>query len=298
MSLWIFVTFAAALFQTLRFMLQRQLVLDRLNATGATFARFVYSSPLILIGTTGYFLLQDLRLPTIGLTFWLYATMGGLAQILATIAVVQIFKERNFAVGVTFTKTETLQVVGLGLLLLGEGASVVGLLAILTGLVGVVLLSVPPDSAAGATLWNRAAGLGLASGFFFAISSVCYRGASLELALSDAWARAALTLAAVTLFQTVIMAVWLGVREAVQLRAVWQARHVAIWIGILSMAGSFCWFVAFTLQNAAYVRAVGQIELVLSLLASLVIFRETIQLREWLGIGIILISVIGIVLSL
>lgn len=298
MTLWIFVTFAAALFQTLRFMLQRQLVLDKLNATGATFARFVYSSPLILIGTAGYFLLQDLRLPPMGMTFWLYATMGGLAQILATIAVVQIFKERNFAVGVTFTKTETLQVVVLSLLLLGEGASIFGLLAILTGLVGVVLLSVPPDSAAGATLWNRAAGLGLASGFFFAISSVCYRGASLELALPDAWARAALTLAAVTLFQTVIMAVWLGVRETVQLRAVWQARRVAIWIGILSMAGSFCWFVAFTLQNAAYVRAVGQIELVLSLLASLVVFRETIQLREWLGIGIILISVIGIVLSL
>lgn len=298
MTLWIFVTFAAALFQTLRFMLQRQLVLDKLNATGATFARFVYSSPLILIGTAGYFLLQDLRLPPMGMTFWFYATMGGLAQILATIAVVQIFKERNFAVGVTFTKTETLQVVVLSLLLLGEGASIFGLLAILTGLVGVVLLSVPPDSAAGATLWNRAAGLGLASGFFFAISSVCYRGASLELALPDAWARAALTLAAVTLFQTVIMAVWLGVRETVQLRAVWQARRVAIWIGILSMAGSFCWFVAFTLQNAAYVRAVGQIELVLSLLASLVVFRETIQLREWLGIGIILISVIGIVLSL
>jgi len=42
------VTIAAAIFQTLRFMLQKSLNAVTLSATGATFARFLYSAPLVL----------------------------------------------------------------------------------------------------------------------------------------------------------------------------------------------------------------------------------------------------------
>jgi len=49
MSLWIAVTLAAAIFQTLRFMLQKTLSTTRLSAAGATFARFAYSAPIIAV---------------------------------------------------------------------------------------------------------------------------------------------------------------------------------------------------------------------------------------------------------
>ena len=145
-------------------------------------------------------------------------------------------------------------------------------------------------------LMNRAAGLGLGAGFLFSISGVSYRGASLSLGLDDPFARAGLTLAAVTAMQTLAMVVWRRWRDPGQVRAVWGARRVAVWVGLLSMAGSFCWFTAFTLQNAAYVNAVGQIELVFSALASVLVFRERVSGREWGGMAILMVSILTLVL--
>ena len=64
------------------------------------------------------------------------------------------------------------------------------------------------------------------------------------------------------------------------------------------MGGSYCWFWAFTLQNAAYVKALGQVELLLSLLASVLFFRETITLRELLGMSLLMLSILALVLAI
>lgn len=299
MSLWIPVTLAAAFFQTLRFMLQRQLALKTLTPTGATFARFVYSAPLIAVLAFIYLHSNGLPLPQTSLTFWAYGAMGGLSQVLATICVVMLFKQRNFAVGITFKKTEVIQAVLVGLLLLGDSTSALGLVAIGLGLAGVLLLSAPPENDSTwrwSNLWNKAAGLGLASGLLFAMSGVSYRGATLEIGYDDPFARAAVTLAAVTAMQMCGMALWLWRREPGQITAVWSARRIAVWVGLMSMAGSFCWFTAFTLQSVAYVKALGQVELVLSMLASLIVFREAISGREWLGMGLLLASILTLIL--
>ena len=143
---------------------------------------------------------------------------------------------------------------------------------------------------------NKTVGLGLGAGALFAVSGVSYRGATLSLGLDDPLARAGLTLAAVTAMQTVAMLIWLSWRSPGQVSAVWAARRVAIWVGLMSMAGSLCWFTAYTLQNAAYVNAVGQVELVFSALASVLVFREKISMREWAGMAVLLVSIIMLVL--
>ncbi len=68
-----------------------------------------------------------------------------------------------------------------------------------------------------------------------------------------------------------------------------------MWMGLTGMAGSLCWFTAFTLQSAAYVFAVGQIEVIFSILASVMFFRERIAGREMLGIGLLSVSIIALV---
>lgn len=300
MALWVPVTLAAAFFQTLRFMLQRQLALGTLTATGATFARFCYSAPLVLVLVGLYLWATGQAVPAFPMAFWLYGMMGGTAQILATVAVVLLFKARNFAVGITFKKTEVIQTVLVGMVLLGETASTAALFAIGLGLFGLLLLSKAPGD--GRITWrdfcNRAAGLGLASGALFAVSAVSYRAASLSLDLDDPVLRAGLTLGAVTSMQMAAMAIWLRWREPGQIRAVWSARRVALWVGLMSMAGSFCWFLAFTLQNAAYVKALGQVELILSGLASAFVFREAVSGREWAGMAVLLASVLLLILSI
>ncbi len=297
-DLWILVSLLAAVFQTVRFMLQKVLATATLTAAGATFSRFVYSMPFILALLMAYLVMRDVQLPSVGIGFWGFGLLGAVSQIMATICVVLLFKERNFAVGMTFAKTEVIQTVLVGWLLLGEGVSWPGFGAIAVGIVGLVLLSSMPETS-GLRLKhfsNRAAGLGIASGVLFAFSAVSYRGATLQVSSDDAVLRALVTLAAVVTMQTVIMAIWLRWREPQEMRAVWDARRVAVWIGLTSMGGSLCWFIAFALQNAAYVKALGQVELILSVAASTLFFRERITKREWAGMTILMVSIVMLVL--
>ncbi len=298
MELWIIISIAAAAFQTLRFMLQKHLSMGVLSTGGATFARFIYSMPVIVTLAGCYLIYTGTALPDFSGRFWFYALTGGLAQILATWCVVALFRQRNFAVGITFKKSEVIQTALVGFIVLGDRVSLIGLGAIVLGLIGVLILSDNPAGRGNRVqrLVNPAAGLGLASGALFAISAVAYRGATLEIVSADPLLRAAVTLAVVTSAQAIGMAIWLLWRETGEVGRVLAAWRTAMWMGVTSMAGSLCWFTAFTLQSAAYVFAVGQIEVIFSMLASVLFFRERIARREVLGIGVLSASILGLIL--
>ncbi|MEM6305581.1 MAG: EamA family transporter, partial [Pseudomonadota bacterium] len=200
--------------------------------------------------------------------------------------------------GITFKKTEAILTVLTGWLLLGEGVSALGFLAIALGVAGLLLLSAAPAQRGIRLrdLGNRAAVLGIGSGFLFAVSAVCYRGATLNVVGEDPFLRAGVTLGVVVLMQVGIMVVWLRLREPGEIARVWAARRVAVWIGLTSMAGSFCWFVAFAVQNAAYVKALGQVELLLSIAAATLFFKERISVKELAGMAVLLGSILMVVL--
>ncbi|MCA0920119.1 DMT family transporter [Pseudooceanicola nanhaiensis] len=300
MPSWIWFTLGAVSFQTVRFMLQKQLSQVALGAGGATFARFLYSAPVVLAGLLIWVGSTGRDWPALTAAFWPYVLAGGLAQIFATLSMVALFKTRHFAVGITFKKTETLLTVFVGLIVLGETISLAGFAAILLGMVGVLILS---DSGGVEVrglrrFWNRAAGLGLLSGLLLAMSGVFYRGATLQVQTEDSMLRAILTLAAVGMSQLIGMGGWMALYDRGELVRVTRAWKTAGWIGLTSMAGSICWFNAFTLQTAAYVNAVGQVEVVLSLLASVLFFHEKLSAREYWGIALISASVLGLILLL
>lgn len=300
MEAWIYLTIAAALFQTLRFMLQKQLATAGLSPTGATFARFVFSAPVIAVGVGIYLVASAQVLPRFAPAFWGYAFVGGLSQILATVAVVALFAQRNFAVGITFKKTEVIQTALVGFLLLGERVTAPALGALVTGLAGVLLLS---DAQGGARperglrrFFNRAAGLGLLSGVFFAFAAVGYRAASLSLESGDVALRAGLTLAVVTLGQSAALALWLWFRARPEIGRIFRNWRKTALVGMASMAGSYCWFAAFTLQSAAYVYAVGQIEVIFGFLIGIAVFGEKSTPRELGGIALLTVSIVGLIL--
>ncbi len=291
MESWIFFSLAATLFQTIRFMLQKVLATGGLSAGGATFARFLYSGPIVWLIVL---LVPDW--PTIAPGFWPYAVVGGVTQILATVCVVLLFQTRNFAVGITLKKTEVLLTVLVGIVILGEGVSWPGFAAMVLGVLGVLLLSDPPKVQGSwrSLVLNRAVGLGLTSGIFFAISAVTYRGASLQVEAEPA-IRSLFTLACVLIVQVSALGAWLLIREPGEVTRVARAWKRAAWIGVTSLAGSYCWFTAFTLENAGYVFAVGQVEVILSLMASVLFFHEKISRKEVFGIGLITLSVVVLI---
>ncbi|MFK5997303.1 MAG: DMT family transporter [Rhodobacterales bacterium] len=299
MALWIPITIAASFAQNLRFMLQKHLKTTKLSTGGATFARFLFAAPIavlmvVILAQTGW------DIPRAGVRTWVFVVTGGTSQIIATMLVVALFAERNFAVGITLKKTEAILTAIIGFIVLGEGISLHATLTILIGVVGVILLSDPPKLAGGGVwyrrIFNRGAGLGIGSGVLFAISATSYRGASLSLGSGDFIIRAVFTLACVTTFQTITMSLWLRLRDPGEITRVLQAWRITALVGITGVLGSLGWFMAFTLQNAAYVKALGQVELVFTFLASYLIFKERSTRREVIGIALVVISILLLIL--
>ena len=298
MEPWIAITIAAAFAQNLRFMLQKNLKMTQLSVAGATFARFAYSAPLIALIVMAYMQIRGVTMPAAKPVFWAYVIIGGLGQIIGTVCVVALFSRRNFAVGLTFKNTEVILSALVGFLVLGEGLSLWGVLAIVIGFAGLVLLSDAPERKG--TLMRRilnpAAGLGLLAGFSFAVSAVAYRGGVLAIDSGDAFLRANLTLAVVTAFQSGVLAVWLWQRETGQLVKVVKSWRVASVMGMASLIGSLCWFTAFALQKVAYVKGLGQVELLFGAVASYFYYHEKSTWREMAGIVILLVSILLLVL--
>ena len=144
----------------------------------------------------------------------------------------------------------------------------------------------------------KSAGLGLLSGAFFAVSAVMYRGATLQVGSDDPLMRALVALALVTLSQALGLTGWLLWREPGQMGRVLASWRTSVWMGLSGLGGSLGWFTAFTLMNAAYVFAVGQVEVIFSIAASVLFFKERITRREAAGIALISASVLSLVLLL
>ncbi|MEM6477404.1 MAG: DMT family transporter [Pseudomonadota bacterium] len=296
--MWISITLFAALIQSVRFVLQKHLRSTQLSTLGATFSRFFFAWPCLLAVALIYSDVTSMPLPQTTPLFWAYGVAGALGQIGGTICTVALFAHRNFAVGAAFKNTEALLIVPISLLLLGEGVSGPMLAAIALGVLALLALSESPGRAGSwrARVVTPATGLGLGSGLLFALAAVGYRGASLNLVGGDLFLRSALGLGYLTLFQTLAMAILLSTREPGQIARVIGAWRVASLVGLTSMLGSFAWFSAFALQKAAYVKALGQTELIFSFLFSTLLFKERSAPREIIGIATLLLSVLCVIL--
>ena len=297
-ELWIIATLCAASFQTIRFTLQKILADGNLSPLGATYSRFIFAAPWIVLFSLIFLLLTNVSIPDLESQFLLFAVGGGLAQILATVCVILVFKSRNFAVGITLKKTEVILTALVGLILISEGVSTISMFLICLGGAGVFFLSKKVSSVdrSNFSILNKSAVYGLLSGLLFAISAVCYRSATLSVVSDLVYLRAGFTLLIVILSQSFVMTIWLTLFEPGQIKLVWLERKKGFWVGVTSLGGSFFWFTAFTLQNAAYVKAVGQIELIFSLLITTLFFKERILNREILGMLLIGISALGLIL--
>jgi len=297
--LWIPLTIAAAFLQNVRSALQKHLK-GELGTIGATFVRFGYGFPFAIIYLAALVVLFDFDMPRFNPAFIGWVVLGGIAQILATALLVTLFDARNFAVGTTYSKTETVQAAVFALVFLGESISITATVGILVSLVGVIAISAaraPAGLAGIARSWMaRPALIGLASGSFFGVAAVSYRGASLSLGGDGFLVQAAFTLAVVLVFQTVVMAAFMALRDPGEITRVIKAWRVAGLVGLSGAVASIGWFSAMTIQNAALVRALGQIELVFTIASSVLIFREKILRLELTGIVLVVAGIIILLL--
>lgn len=298
--LWIPITLWAALAQTLRNAAQRRLVTE-LGTLGATLVRFLYGLPfavlwlVLLQGWTGA------ALPPVTPVFVGWVVLGAISQIAATALLLRAMEERSFTLGVAYSKTEVFQVALFGLVFLGDRLSWPTLAAVVLGTLGVLLLS-PADPKrplhALVAGWSaRPARFGLASGAGFALASVAFRGATLELPGTPFALAAAGTLVAALALQTLVLGGYLAVRQAPVARAVLRLWRPSLFAGLMGAAASAGWFSAFALEPAAHVRTLGLSELVFSYALSLRLFRERFTRLERAGLTLLVAGLVLVTLG-
>ena len=300
MELWIPLTIAAAFFQNIRSALQKHLK-GKLSTLGAAYVRFFYAWPIALVYFFAVIYSEGQPLPGFSTSFLLYALTGGVCQIMFTVFLLWLFSFHNFAVGTTISKLETVMVAIFGLILLGDEITAPVIIAIAMSSAGLVILSAGQAKLSidnlVSGLWRPPTLIGLACAAWLGLSVVLFRAASLSLGVDNYLVAASFTLLVVLILQTAIMGVLLGVREPEQLKKLLLHWRPAALVGISGGLASIGWFSAFTLQNATYVRALGQIELLFTFVVTLLVFREKVSLKETAGIVLITISIILILLA-
>ena len=298
LDLWVIITILAAFSQNLRSAFQKKLQND-LSDIGATNVRFLFGLPFAII----YFLFlhnsYEVTLTSIPNKFILFTLIGGVSQIIATFLLLKIFNYKNFAVGTTYSKTEPIQALFFSILILGETTSYMGVIGIIIGIFGVIFISYKsnklsydnkPDS-------KTSIYLGLLSGALFGIAAVMFRGASLSLNLDNLLYSSGLTLLVALFIQTTLLGIYLLITDKNQILLSFDNFKDCTIVGFFGALASMCWFYAMSIQNVAYVRALGQIELVFTILMTLIYFKEKISFREIIGICFILIGITVIILN-
>jgi drug/metabolite transporter (DMT)-like permease len=294
--MWIPITLAAATFQILRTSRQHELR-SVLSAGAAGFVRYLYGAPFALALGVIWFALPGHDLPEITSDFWLHAALAGVAQIVATIALLRSFRERDFAVGTVYSKSEVIAVAAIGAIGLGDALRVPGWLGIVLVMAGVALLA---SNGSIASLLRRAgdpaALMGLVAGGCFALAAVYIRAASRTMGEAPAFDRALVTLMAMLTIQTVINTVGFAMLDPQSLPKALTAWRPALFVGLFSLLGSIGWAWALTLENAAKVRTLGQVELIIAFGIAYVRLGERHGRADYLASALVLVGVVTVTL--
>ena len=297
---WIPIVIWAAFAQTIRNATQRTLV-SSLGTLPATLVRFLYGLPFAAtwLALTSWLAGAAASLPPFGLAYAGWLGLGAAAQLAATACLLVAMKQRNFIVGVTFSKTEVLQVGLFASVFLHELPTLYAGAAMVVATIGVVLLSMPSRAGTDLAQWRgNAAWFGLASGAFFALSSVGYRGAALQLPGVSPWMTGAWGVLLAQLLQTLLLGGWLAWRVPGTVAAVAKAWRLSLLAGMMGAMASIGWMTAVSMRPAVDVRTLGLIEVLFSYLVSRQLFRERSTRTELLGLVLVAAGVLVVAAQL
>ncbi len=294
---WVLITAIASLSQTLRSVFQKNLIED-VGVLASAYSRFVFALPFIALLAVFFLDAQELLiLKNFSSTGWFFLIAASICQILFTIILIKLFTLRSFAIGVAFSKTEVIQTTLLEIIIVGFILTSQVLLAIIIGFIGMLFMSKQKliGNVGYNTLFFKQIALGVSCGIFLGLSSVLYKVA-LDSVTADLIYKKVLILSFLALaFQSAIFGIYIlvieGTQNALKLLLIWKR---GLPVGFFACAATFCWFYAFSLVDATLVRAVGQLEIVFSVLISFIFYKERITGSELIGMSLITMSILAL----
>ena len=296
-SSWIYFTLLAATMQAVRTAGQKQLS-GKLNSMATTGVRYVYALPFAWAYLWWMLEFRNISIPTLNNDFLYYALIACITQIIGTACLVAAFRYKNFAVATSLAKTEAIQVAIVGALLFAAPLSTMGWFSVIVGVVGVFFASKvkfnPREILAGSDAMTGLS-FGLAAGLGLAITTLLIRESSLALN-TDLIVSAAVTLVFMITVQSIISVVYVYVQDKKQLGLMLTHWRLCLFVGVTSVLGSIGWFTAASLQTAAYVKALGQVEFFITLALTYRLFKEKITTIEYIGMFLIILSVVILLL--
>jgi drug/metabolite transporter (DMT)-like permease len=287
--LWALFTIIAAAAQTVRNATQRELT-AKLGTVGATHVRFLFGFPFALLFLCGVMIALGQGLPRPPPIYWLWVIGGALTQIAATALMLAAMNDRSFVVVYAYIKTEPVQAALFGLIFLGDVVTPWMAAAILIATAGVVTMALKPGTSSDL----RATLLGLAAGAMFALSAVGFRGAILNLALPSYVMAATFTVVMGLLLQSLLLSVYLWLRNPDVLAAIVRAWRPSLFAGFMGALASQFWFLAFALATAASVRTLALVEVLFAQAISRFVFKQATTPREAVGIALIVAGVVAL----
>ena len=298
---WIIAAIFAAACQTARSAFQKNMI-TRLGDYGAAYIRFCYALPFTSIIWFVWVNIPGNSIPTLSFYSIILCFLGSIFQILFTYVLMKVFSHKSFAAGIAFSKTEVILIAFLEVIILNVFFSFPLMIGITLGVLSVLFLSYARKAKSIfetiKLLLNSVSSLGtligLLSGLLLAASVVTFRMSiiSIDGPLLD---RSLFISFIAIIFQTILVGLYLFLFKKDQLFAVIRFWRPSLPAGLCGTGATFGWFVAFGLTTAAEVRAVGQIELIFSILISIIFFREKIRKTELFGIILLGISILIII---
>ena len=293
---WLIITFFGAFFQNLRSTLQKKLNKD-LSTIASTYVRFVFALPFATLLFFSYF--RNFEVINIVLSqpnFIYYVVLASIFQIVFTFVLLYLFKFSNFVVGTALSKTEVIQVAIFEYIILKDKLNIFGIIGIIVATVGVIIISVKDLKLFFSNFFSKTTLVGLTTGLFLGLSVVYFRAAALALEnFSSNFEKAISTLFFGLIIQTFIITIYLIFFERSEFKKLYNNKFECCLAGFAGFMATMSWFYAFTLVQASFVRALGQIEIFFSYLSSKYLFKEKITLSEIVGI---IIFVTGVLLML
>ena len=289
---WVIFTVMAAFMQAWRNAFQKQLS-STVDVWGVTLARFLFGLPLacIYIGCL-YTFTPTQNVVHFTVKYWVYILIAGISQILATVLMVQLFKQKNYAIGVGLAKSEAILAAIIGVVVLSDHLSALAWIGVLIGAYAVFLLSKGNQLSA---LSTKTLVIGIGSGLCFAVTSLLVREASLELTMLPTLHRAAWVLVSVIGFQCIGMLLYLSLFSRNTLVAMSQRIGLTFKVSVCSFMASLGWFTAMSMMSVPVVKTLGQIEILFSLLISAYFFKEKLARSEHLGLVLVVIAAVLVI---
>ena len=294
---WVLITVIASLSQTLRSVFQKNIIED-VGVLASAYSRFIFALPFVALLAVLFLGAQEIvLLKNISLKAWFFLIAASICQILFTIILIKLFTLRSFAIGVAFSKTEVIQTTLLEIIIIGFILTSHVFLSIIIGFIGMLFMSKQKliGKLGYNSLFLKQVTLGVSCGIFLGLSSVLYKVA-LDSVITDLIYKKVLVLSFLALaFQSVIFGTYIisteGKQNVLKLFSIWKK---GLPVGLFGCAATFCWFSAFSLIDATFVRAVGQLEIVFSVLITYIFYKEKITGFELIGMSLITISILAL----